>query len=289
MNPGPTHQSPWDWRAAMQFICGGAGAGLLLFTALSSLADPAWLWRGGLLALVFVGLGLFFVWIKLGRRWRALYVFLNPRTSWMSREAFFSGAMGLLALAGILLASAPLALVAAIFGLGYLFSQAQMFKTSLGIPVWREPAVVPLLFLTGLVEGGGFFALAAVVFGGAATWTTAALLLLIAARWLSWNRYFQKISAAGAAPVRSVEVLTATRRLFILVGHIAPLVLLLAALALPAAAAPLAALAGLLAAAGGWYFKFNLVARAAFNQGFALTHPPARVPGRAGGPVKPGW
>ncbi|MBX7233247.1 MAG: dimethyl sulfoxide reductase anchor subunit [Caldilineales bacterium] len=297
MNPGPTHQSPWDWRAAMQFICGGAGAGLLLFTALSSLGDPAWLRRGGLLAgllaLVFVGLGLFFVWIKLGRRLRAAYVILNPRTSWMSREALFAGGMGALTLAGLVVQSPPLTLAAALFGLGYLFSQAQMFQTSRGIPAWRQPAITPLFFLTGLAEGGGLFALVALIFGGAAAWTTAALLLLVAARWLAWARYFQQIAAPGAVPVRSLEILSATRRLFVSGGHIAPALLLLLALAaqaaLPVAAALLAALAGLLMIASGWYFKFNLITRAAFNQGFALTRTPARAPGHAGGPVKPGW
>lgn len=295
MNPGPTHQSPWDWRAAMQFISGGAGAGLLLFTALAGLENPAWLWRGGLVALVFVGLGLFFVWIKLGRRLRALYVILNPRTSWMSREALFAGGMGLLTLVGLALQSAPITLAAAFFGLCYLYSQAQMFKTSRGIPAWRQPAIVPLLFLTGLAEGGGLFALVALVFGGAAVWATAALLLLAAGRWLAWRRYFRQISAPGAAPIRSQEVMTEARRFFVSVGHIIPIVLLLAALALPIlvslplAAALLAALAGLLIVAGGWYFKFVLVTRAAYNQGFALTRLPARVPGQAGGPVKPGW
>jgi phenylacetyl-CoA:acceptor oxidoreductase subunit 2 len=273
----------------MQFICGGAGAGLLLFTALASLTDPAWLWRGGLPALVFVGLGLFFVWIKLGRRWRAAYVILNPRTSWMSREALFAGGMGALTLAGLALQSPSLTLAATLFGLGYLFSQAQMFQTSRGIPAWRQPAITPLLFLTGLAEGGGLFALVALLFGGAAAWTTAALLLLAAARWLAWRRYFQQISAPGAAPARSLEILSATRRLFLSAGHIAPAVLLLLALALPAAALLLAALAGLLVVAGGWYFKFILITRAAFNQGFALARTPARTPGQAGGPVKPGW
>ena len=39
---------------------------------------------------------------------------------------------------------------------------------------------------------------------------------------------------------------------------------------------PLQALAGGLAAAGGALFKFMLVTRAGFNQGFALPHLPVR-------------
>ncbi|MCP4422809.1 MAG: polysulfide reductase NrfD, partial [Chloroflexi bacterium] len=91
MHVNPQHQSPWDWRAGIQFICGGTGTGLLFFTAVAALQDSAWLLRGGILALIFVATGLFFVWIKLGRRWRFHLVVLNPFTSWISREAFFSG------------------------------------------------------------------------------------------------------------------------------------------------------------------------------------------------------
>jgi phenylacetyl-CoA:acceptor oxidoreductase subunit 2 len=39
---------------------------------------------------------------------------------------------------------------------------------------------------------------------------------------------------------------------------------------------PSAAVAGLLAALAGAYFKFMLVTRAGFNQGFALPHLPVR-------------
>ena len=38
--------------------------------------------------LALVGLGLFCVWLEIGRPLRALHVFFNPRTSWMTREAF---------------------------------------------------------------------------------------------------------------------------------------------------------------------------------------------------------
>jgi phenylacetyl-CoA:acceptor oxidoreductase subunit 2 len=41
--------------------------------------------------------------------------------------------------------------------------------------------------------------------------------------------------------------------------------------------------------AAGGLLKFILVTRAAFNQGFALTHTPVRGSGIAGPPVKPGW
>jgi phenylacetyl-CoA:acceptor oxidoreductase subunit 2 len=58
-----------------------------------------------------------------------------------------------------------------------------------------------------------------------------------------------------------------------------PLVLAFAALVHPLApgwVGPLQLLAGGLALAGGAWFKFALVTRGAFNQGFALPHLPVR-------------
>ena len=39
--PKPWHQSNWDFRAALNFIFGGAGAGLLVVAAFSGLAGDA--------------------------------------------------------------------------------------------------------------------------------------------------------------------------------------------------------------------------------------------------------
>jgi phenylacetyl-CoA:acceptor oxidoreductase subunit 2 len=51
----------------------------------------------------------------------------------------------------------------------------------------------------------------------------------------------------------------------------------------------LAALAGVLAAATGGWFKYTLVCRAAFTQGFALPRTPSRGEGKPGPGVQPGW
>ena len=42
-------------------------------------------------------------------------------------------------------------------------------------------------------------------------------------------------------------------------------------------------------AAAGGAFKFVLVTRAGYNQGFALAHTPVRGSGSAGPAIKPGW
>jgi phenylacetyl-CoA:acceptor oxidoreductase subunit 2 len=47
--------------------------------------------------------------------------------------------------------------------------------------------------------------------------------------------------------------------------------------------------AGLVALVTGWWLKFTLVARAAYNQGFALPVLPVRGQGEVKPGIKPGW
>ena len=83
----PWHQQHWDWKAAGNFICGGAGTGLFAVTAVAgldgvSVAVPA------LLALALIALGLFLLMLKIGRPLRSIYVLRQPQRSWMAREAW---------------------------------------------------------------------------------------------------------------------------------------------------------------------------------------------------------
>jgi phenylacetyl-CoA:acceptor oxidoreductase subunit 2 len=286
----PWHQTPWDWRAAIQFICGGAGAGLLLFTALAALENEQWLKHAGGLALVLLTVGLFSVWIKLGRRWRFLLVFRNPWTSWMSREALFSLPMMGLGLIGVLFFWPPIALIAALFGMGYLYSQAQILKASRAIPAWREPLIVPLIVVTGLAEGAALFLIAnaALQMSDQRLVLVLVLLLLLARLWI-WTRYRQKVTAPEAAPADTVAVLDRMNQPLALFGHFLPLILLLLTLFVPSAATIFGLLAGLAALAAGGYLKFMLIARVAYNQGFAIVRTPARTPGYSDTGTKPGW
>ena len=285
----PWHQTPWDWRAAIQFICGGAGVGLLLLTALAALVNDEWLRTGGGVALVFLSIGLFSVWIKLGRRWRFLLVFRNPWTSWMSREALFSLPMMGLAFMGVLFAWPLVTLLAALFGVGYLYSQAQILKTSRAIPAWREPLIVPLFIVTGLVEGTAVYILLLAIFGVGELWVTAVFFLLLIARFGLWWAYQRQLTTPGQAPEQTVAELAAANRLVTPLGHIVPLVLLIVAFFMPSGGIILGTIAALGALLGGWYFKFIIIARAAYNQGFAIERTPARTPGYSGAGVKPGW
>jgi len=277
MNYGPTpwQQTNWDWRAAGNFVCGGAGGGLIVFAALSGaqgLAMTALLLGG----MALVGTGLLCVWLELGRPLRSLNVFFNPRTSWMTREAFAATLLMPAALAAA--AGLPgFKWLAAVLAIAFVYCQSRMLQAAKGIPAWREPLIVPLVVLTGLAEGGGLYmaARAADAAGQPLLLTLAGAAML--ARAVLWQAYRRRI-ATSAAP-RALAVLDAAGRPLQIAGSLLPVVLiaLVASGVIGGALATLAlVLAGLLAAAAGSWFKFTLVTRAGFNQGFALVHLPVR-------------
>jgi len=272
--PDPRQQTNWDWRAAGNFMCGGAGAGLLAFTMVSGaqgLAAIA-LVLGGL---GLIGLGLFCVWLEIGRPLRALHVFFNARTSWMTREALVSVlvfGLGLGFLAGVNAWAAPLAVAAATF----LYCQARIVQAAKGIPTWREPMTVPLLVASGLAEGAGLFWLAGAWQADAGTALAVVFGVLVLARWLLWRAWRTRVAAA---PPQALAAIDGAGRALQWLGGAVPLVLIAVTVAglVPGAwGAALLAVAGLLAAATGAVFKFTLVTRAAFYQGFSLARLPVR-------------
>ena len=272
--PNPWQQTSWDARAAGNFIGGGAGCGLLIFTWLASAQGSL---RSVLivLALALVSLGLLCVWAEIGRPWRAINVIFNPRTSWMSREA---------ALAPLLLGSGALALfgvaaalpLAALLALGFLYCQARILQAAKGIPAWREPLTVPLLVATGLAEGAGLYWLFAPWWGQGTNLLWLGFGALLALRFVLGVGWYRRL--AGQLRPRALRAVNQAGHAFN-AGSLLPLAIVLGVWATPLApgwSAALQALAGALAALGGAAFKFMLVTRAGFNQGFALPHLPVR-------------
>jgi phenylacetyl-CoA:acceptor oxidoreductase subunit 2 len=273
--PEPWQQRSWDWRAAGNFIGGGAGTGLIVFAALSGASGSA-LAALMLAGLALVGLGLVCVSLELGRPLRALNVFRNPWTSWMGREAWTSTLLfpaGLAAAWGV----PGLAWVAAALALAFVYCQARLLQAARGIPAWREPLLVPLLLTTGLVEGGGLFFASAPWHRIGTLWLLlgfGALVLVRVFVWLAYRRRLAGVAARGAG-----DALDRAGHVLQLAGTVAPLALV-AAIALGAVSGATtewaAAMAGLAAALAGAYVKLTLITGAGFNQGFTLAHLPVR-------------
>ena len=244
MSYGPNAwlQAHWDARAALNFMLGGTGSGLMIAAALAYPDSRVPV----LLSLVLVATGLAAVWLEIGKKLRAVNVFFNPFTSWMTRESF--AAVVLFALgAGALWRPQWFLPAAAAAALAFLWCQGRILRASKGIPAWRAPQVVLLIVSTALAEGAGLcllFTTAPLLL----TWFGLALIL----RAIAWTRY--------AAVVRSTA-LEAPGKVLLQIGTVAALLL---------------ALAGVAAIATGWWLKFALVTRASINQGFALPHLPVR-------------
>jgi phenylacetyl-CoA:acceptor oxidoreductase 26-kDa subunit len=274
--PNPWQQTSWDWRAAGNFIGGGAGTGLIMFTALSGVQGTV---AAGLLiaGLALVGLGLTCVWAELGRPLRALHVFFNPRTSWMTRESIAATALfpvGAAAAAGAYYGVQGGAWVAAVVALVFIYCQSRMLQAAKGIVAWREPRVVALLLATSLAEGAGLFWLAQSWHGhgGAGLALVFGALLLVRAG--VWFAYRQRLT--GKAAPRALRALDRASHVLLIGGTLLPLALLVAAFSMDAAPAALTAIAGLLATLAGSTLKFVLITRAGYNQGFALRELPVR-------------
>ena len=146
-------QKHWDVRAALNFMLGGSGAGLMIWTALLKVGSP----YPVALSLALVGAGLLSVWLEIGRKLRAAHVFFNPFTSWMTRESF--AALALFILGGAALVYPELRVGAAIMAGAFLYCQARILRAAKGIPAWRTPLVVPLIVLSGLAEGAALLLL----------------------------------------------------------------------------------------------------------------------------------
>ena len=271
--PDPWRQTSWDARAAGNFIGGGMGGGLIVFTVLAGASGAA---RAALLlaGLALVGFGLFCVSLELGRPLRALNVFRNPRTSWMAREAWTSVLLvpAVLAAAAAIPGAASFALALALLFVG---CQARLLQAAKGIPAWRAPAIVPLLVFSGLTEGAGLFFAAAPWHGAATRPLLVAFGALLIIRSVTWLGYRRRVNSAIAPGAKAA--LDGAGRVLQLGGTALPLALTVAAgLAASDVALALAGVAGLLAALSGAFVKLVLVTRAGFNQGFALPHLPVR-------------
>lgn len=284
----PWIQTNWDLRAAGNFIGGGTGTGLLIAAAFTHAAGLAYR-PFALVGLLFVLLGLFCVFLEIGRHLRAPNVMFHPGASWMTREALVAPLLFGFGLAAAWWQTPWLVWVTALLAAAYLYCQARILQAAKGIPAWREPRVIPLIVATGLAEGAGLLVglLAALGAPLSLAWPALALAALLVARTVAWRGYRKRLQA----PTRALAALDAGRIAFDRFGAwvAAPLAVIAAVVGTGTAATWLAGAAAVLAVAGGWHLKITLVTRAAYNQGFALPAMPVRGRGPTGPAAKPGW
>ncbi|MCL2715771.1 MAG: dimethyl sulfoxide reductase anchor subunit [Alphaproteobacteria bacterium] len=289
----PRLQGNWDERAAANFILGGVGSGLLAAMLLLSGVGAGRRWVT-LLALVLMAGGLTAVWLEIGRPLRALNVYRNARTSWMTREAIVASLAFACGAVAVLFDWPGAYWLAGLFGFAFLYAQARILKANKGIPAWRQDTIVAMIVTTDLAEGAGLLSLTAFFWGELAPFSVLVigLITLLFLRLIAWSGvdewpgYLPQLRRMGA-PSGTLKVFDAIEMQFLWFGHVAPLVLLL--LALFFGWHWLLALAGILALGAGAWFKYVLVCQAAFTQGLALPRTPAHGAGEPGAGDQPGW
>ncbi len=282
----PLQQSFWDWRVAGNFVFGGTGTGILVFTFLN-LAHGA-LFLPTLGGLGFIGLGLFLVWTEIGKPFRFINVLRNPWTSWMSREAWAAGCLFVSGLAALYFNQYMLLGLSALFALVFLFSQAKMLVRSRGIPAWREPAILPLVIATGLCEGTAVLLVFEQLWSHAFNSLPYLLGVLVILRAAFYWNYAKRLSD-NRAPIEVCKILKSTNSVVYIPGLIIPLAFLIGARLLPDFQAALYVFAALTALVAGWDLKFRIVCRMGHTQGMALNHAPQRGSGKSAKGVRPGW
>ena len=284
-------QTFWDARAAMNFTMGGMGSGLAVMAYLGH--HFAGLTEAALIALyitaaVSMTIGLFFVFLEIGRKLRFINVLKRPQSSWMTREAYVVGLFFAALLADILWSAGLLHLLVAALAAAFLFCQARILYAAKGIPAWRAPLIPWMLIATGIFEGAGLLALAAAWFPdqpGAWSDLAAAGVALALANAGLWQGYRTAAKARGIGPLARRDIRAITPALH-LIGHALPAALFGVALLAGVGGPTSLALAGAGAVAGGVLWKFTVITRACYQQGYAVPMMPQRGSGTRAAPAK---
>jgi phenylacetyl-CoA:acceptor oxidoreductase subunit 1 len=287
---GP-QQTLWDWRAAMNWICGGVGAGfatIAWLAALRGVVHPDMVASAHFVAAGIMALGLFFVFLKIGRKLRFWRAASRPQTSWMTRELYAAVVFFPAVLANLQWPSAALSAASGILALAFLYCQARILHMARGIPAWRVPLMPWMLLGTGLLEGLGLLALLLAWFPGLGqpgSLVSMAGLALIAVNAALWLAYRGTAREEGIVPLARGVIEDNSLTLH-LVGHALPAFMFVLALANPALAAYYLGVGGLAAIAGGAFWKFTIIVRGGYQHGFALPAVPQRGSGARAAPPR---
>jgi phenylacetyl-CoA:acceptor oxidoreductase subunit 1 len=284
-------QTLWDWRAAMNWIFGGTGSGFAAIAWLAALAGvvhadmvpAAHALAGGVMAI-----GLFCVFLKIGRKLRFWRAVARPQTSWMTRELYVAAAFYPAVLANLLWPAAWLSALAGVLAFLFLLCQAKILHQARGIPAWRVPLMPWMLLATGLLEGLGLLALLMAWLRGFGVLTTllpAAGLALVAMNAALWWAYRVTASDEGMVPLAR-RVIAENSLTLHLVGHALPALMFLLALVNPGLISVYLGVAGVAAVAGGAFWKFTIIVRGGYQQGFALPAVPQRGSGERAAPPR---
>jgi phenylacetyl-CoA:acceptor oxidoreductase subunit 2 len=158
----PVKQGTWRWPAAVNFIIGGTGGGVYLFSFFQAFA-----WFGspffskslhfGFIPPLLICVGFLCLAIEAGRPLRGCYLFRNLQKSWISRETVFCFIFIPASVCDYFYPDPVFKLLAITAALGFLVSQGFIVYRARAITAWNIP-IIPLVFLSSaLLSGYGLF------------------------------------------------------------------------------------------------------------------------------------
>jgi len=287
-------QTFWDYRAAMNFILGGMASGFALmayFAYCIGIADLRQLAILNLMAGVIMGCGLFFVFLKIGRKLRFLNVLLRPQSSWMTRETWCVAIFYPAVLAGLFFNNFLALGLASFAAFGFLVSQARILFASKGIPSWRAPYIPWMIFFSGLYEGLSLLGLAASLVhvdlqSHILILCSAGIVLgLINANYFILYSRNAKSDGIGPLARREIKSLKVPVLIF---GQLLPVALLIYTCIGGEVGLLPFFLASTLIVLGGGYWKLILIIKACHFQSFEIPMMPQRGSGNRAAPERHG-
>ena len=276
----------WDIRAAINFILGGFGSGLVVMAYLLSLLQPtSWPEHAFLSVYIIAGAvmvcGLFSVFLEIGRKRRFMLVLLRPQSSWMSREAYAGAVFFPALMVNLVLKDHVLHTLIALAALAFLYCQARILHAAKGIPAWRVPLIPWMLISTGLFEGLGLLFVVAALDSEIVIGPVGPVLGVLLASVNAWQWWIYRKTAkkAGIPPLARASLARITPWLHA-IGHALPGLLYITALTMIGEEQiAVLAVAGIASLAGGAIWKYTVVVLASYQQGFALPRLPRRGSG----------
>ncbi len=239
-----------------------------------------------------MAIGLFFVFLKIGRKLRFWRAGSRPQTSWMTREIYAVALFYAAVLADLVWPSPINSMLAGVFAFAFLFCQAKILHRARGISAWRAALVPWMIIASGLLEGLGLLTLMLVWIKGfgapapslAFAGLALAGLALVALNAALWAAYRARAASAGIVPL-SRHLIDRISLPLHLAGHALPAAMFVLALVRPEIARVCLGAGGIAALAGGAYWKFMLIARGGYQQGFSLPMLPQRGSGTRAAPA----
>jgi phenylacetyl-CoA:acceptor oxidoreductase subunit 2 len=284
-------QKFWDMRAVMNFGLGGMSSGLGFVVMLAWFADylnASAMHEILIGSAILMAIGLFSVFLEIGRKMRSLQAIKRPQSSWMTREIYVVAIYYPAIAAWLIWPQSWLLVLAGFSGLAFLYSQARILQAGKGIPGWRVPMMIWMLVATGLYEGAGLYALIFAFMSEQISFGTGiavfALVLAIVNAML-WHLYRKNAKENGIPPLAR-KVINKISPVLHIIGHFLPAILLAGVMIWPAMPDWGIGLLGLLIVFGGFFWKAMIITRASYQQGFALSRYPQRGSGHFAAPTR---